>query len=146
MADIRELAARIAANYATNANDSEEVVTVLRESYNQLRTMEGETQLDYRDRTAEGGKAKEPGMDPRKAIGHDTISCLVCGKAYKTLKRHLRNAHDMSPGDYRAAFDLAKDYPLIAPGLSEQRAKVAKEHNLGERLAEARKKQRQGGE
>ncbi len=74
-------------------------------------------------------------MDPRKAVGHEAIRCLVCGKAYKTLKRHLRNAHDMSPRDYRAAFDLAKDYPLIAPSLSEQRAKVAKEHNLGERLA-----------
>ncbi len=40
MSDVRELAARIAANYAINAANGEEVVILLRESYNKLRAME----------------------------------------------------------------------------------------------------------
>lgn len=145
----RELAAQIAANYAANAESGEEVVKLLTESYNTLLKMEGDTHVSESEAggeiSAEGGAEKhEPIMSPQKAIGKDTINCLVCGKAFKTLKRHLNNAHGMTPQQYRAAFGLDKDYPLVAPNLSQQRAKVAKDRGLGERLAEARRKQREG--
>ena len=144
---IRELAAQIAANYAANAESSQEVIQLLNESYNTLVHMEGEGGLPSPEEGPEAGggdgQRLQPVMAPDKAVGKDTITCLVCGKAFKTLKRHLKNAHDMTPQDYRQAFGLDKSYPLVAPNLSEQRAKVAKERGLGERLAEARKKQRQ---
>ena len=146
---VRELAAQIAANYAGNAESSQEVVNLLQESYNTLLQMEGEAHLPSPEEaggaSAEGGPQKlEPVMPPEKAVGNEAISCLVCGKSFKTLKRHLKNAHDMTPQQYRAAFGLDKDYPLVAPNLSQQRAKVAKDRGLGERLAEARRKQREG--
>jgi len=145
----RELAAQIAANYAANAESAQEVIQLLQESYSTLQGMEGEGAVTSAEEgaaaTAEGGSEKmEPVMQPQKAIGRETITCLVCGKAFKTLKRHLNNAHGMSPQQYREAFGLDKDYPLVAPSLSEQRAKVAKDRGLGERLAEARRKQREG--
>lgn len=144
----RELAAQIAANYAANAESAEEVVRLLTDSYNTLMKMEGDTGVAVEEGVegpAEGGPEKqEPIMPPQKAIGKDTINCLVCGKAFKTLKRHLNNAHGMTPQQYRDAFGLDKDYPLVAPNLSQQRAKVAKDRGLGERLAEARRKQREG--
>ncbi|MEF8793931.1 MucR family transcriptional regulator [Thiohalorhabdus sp.] len=143
----RELAAQIAANYAANAESADEVVQLLNESYNTLLKMDAETQLPAPEEgtagEAEGGSQKhEPIMSPQKAIGKDTINCLVCGKAFKTLKRHLNNAHGMTPQQYREAYGLDKDYPLVAPNLSKQRAKVAKDRGLGERLAEARRQQR----
>ena len=144
----RELAAQIAANYAANAESSEEVVKLLTDTYNTLLKMEGDTHLAGGEEDAEGPESgseqREPIMSPQKAIGKDTINCLVCGKAFKTLKRHLNNAHGMTPQQYRTAFGLDKDYPLVAPNLSQQRAKVAKDRGLGERLAEARRKQRAG--
>jgi len=144
----RELAAQIAANYAANAESAEEVVRLLTDSYNTLTKMEGDTGIaaeEGGEGAAEGGTGKqEPIMPPQKAIGKDAINCLVCGKAFKTLKRHLNNAHGMTPQQYRDAFGLDKDYPLVAPNLSQQRAKVAKDRGLGERLAEARRKQREG--
>ena len=148
---LRELAAQIAANYASNAESSQEVVSLLQESYNTLLQMEGDAHLpsaeDASSGSEEGGSQKlEPVMSPQKAVGNDKIACLVCGKSFKTLKRHLGNAHDMTPEQYREAFGLNKDYPLVAPNLSEQRRQVAKDRGLGERLAEARRQQREGGQ
>ena len=146
----RELAAQIAANYASQAQSAQEVIQLLNESYNTLLQMEGESHLpapgdSQSGAVAEGGtQPAEPVMAPQKAISNDAIACLVCGKSFKTLKRHLNNAHGMTPKQYREAFGLDKDYPLVAPNLSQQRAKVAKDRGLGERLAEARRKQRQG--
>ncbi|HKJ88715.1 MAG TPA: MucR family transcriptional regulator [Gammaproteobacteria bacterium] len=144
----RELAAQIAANYAANAESAQEVIQLLQESYSTLQKMEGEGAVPAAEGEAEGAQEggsekREPIMSPQKAIGKDALTCLVCGKSFKTLKRHLNNAHGMTPQQYREAFDLDRDYPLVAPNLSEQRAKVAKERGLGERLAEARRKQRE---
>lgn len=148
----RELAAQIAANYASQAESAQEVLQLLQDSYNSLIRMESEGHLPPGSEAAlpESGtsgapaQTAEPVMSPQKAIGNDAIACLVCGKSFKTLKRHLNNAHGMSPRQYRETFGLSKDYPLVAPNLSQQRAKVAKERGLGERLAEARRQQRQG--
>ena len=136
---IRDLAAQIAAGFAPNAESSEEVLDLLNQAYHTLSHMGGEEEGEA-DAPAGGGAARlEPVMAPNKAVGQDQITCLVCGKAFKTLKRHLSQKHDMSPADYREAFDLSKDYPLVAPGYSQYRADKAKELGLGERMAEARK-------
>ena len=37
-----------------------------------------------------GDKTQEPTVDPRKAIRKKTITCVECGKTFKTItKRHL---------------------------------------------------------
>ena len=147
----RDLAAEIAANYAGNADSPEEVMGLLQDSYNMLLSMDGSGSMEGQTAGTPtegdaGAQKLEPVMDPQKAIGNDKIACLVCGKSFKTLKRHLGNAHDMTPEQYREAFGLSKDYPLVAPNLSEQRRQVAKDRGLGERLAEARRQQREEGQ
>ncbi len=152
----RELAAQIAANYASQAKSAHEVLQLLHDSYNSLIKMEGEGRFlsskesplagpgEAGAEVAIGGtQPADPVMAPQKAISNDAITCLVCGQRFKTLKRHLNNAHGMAPQQYRERFGLDKDYPLVAPNLSQQRARVAKERGLGERLAEARRQQRQ---
>ena len=74
---------------------------------------------------------RKPRVTPRAAIKPDSITCLVCGMKQKMLKRHLQNAHQMTPGDYRQEFDLRPDYPMVAPNYSEQRRGLAKAHGLG---------------
>jgi len=61
----------------------------------------------------------------------DAIVCLIDGKKLKTMKRYLRSHYDISPEEYRRAFGLPVDYPMVAPAYSRQRSKFAKKIGLG---------------
>jgi predicted transcriptional regulator len=47
------------------------------------------------------------------------------------LRRHLVVAHGMTPEEYRAAYDLPKSYPMVAPNYAQQRADLARAIGLG---------------
>ena len=83
----------------------------------------------------DAGEPAEPKLEPavsvRASKKNDKLICLVCGQEAKMLKRHLRTSHDMEPQDYRQAFDLPGDYPMVAPAYAEQRRKLAKKIGLG---------------
>jgi predicted transcriptional regulator len=52
----------------------------------------------------------------------------------RTLKAHLRKAHQLAPREYFRRYSLdPKKYPLVCKEYSEQRSKLAKEKGLGER-------------
>lgn len=72
-----------------------------------------------------------PAVTVRKSLAsRDHILSLIDGKPYKALKRHL-GTHGLTPADYRARYGLKADYPMVAPGYSEQRREVAKRLGLG---------------
>jgi predicted transcriptional regulator len=92
----------------------------------------------------EGGEQEisAPEMDPKKSIKQNSVTCLECGKKFKILtKRHLQE-HGLTPKEYKAKYGLSPRQPLSAKSLSAKRRKVAKEQNLGQKLAEARKRQK----
>ncbi|MEE7462852.1 MucR family transcriptional regulator [Methylobacterium fujisawaense] len=66
----------------------------------------------------------------RKSITHEALISFEDGRRYKILKRHLR-AVGLTPDQYREKWGLPRDYPMSAPGYSEMRSAVAKNHNLG---------------
>ncbi|KMW59839.1 transcriptional regulator, MucR family [Candidatus Rhodobacter oscarellae] len=72
-----------------------------------------------------------PAVPIDASVTRDAIICLEDGKPYKTLKRHLRTAYDMSSDEYRERWGLSKDYPMVAPSYSERRAETAKKIGLG---------------
>lgn len=72
-----------------------------------------------------------PAVPIDSSIQQDAITCLDCGKPFKTLKRHLSTEHGLSPVDYRARWDLSKEYPLVAPSYSKRRAATARKIGLG---------------
>ena len=43
----------------------------------------------------------EPVIPPNKSVRPDHIVCLFDGKKFKSLKRHLRTNHNMTPQEYR---------------------------------------------
>jgi len=75
----------------------------------------------------------EPAVPVRRSVQRDHLVCLVCGKPFKSLRRHLRTSHDLTPDSYRATFELARDYPMVAAASSEQRAAIARRSGLGQR-------------
>ena len=83
-----------------------------------------------------GGQASEPekqkpAVTVKKSIHHDYLICLEDGLKFKSLKRHLRSKYDLSPDEYREKWGLPADYPMVAPGYSAQRSKLAKKMGLG---------------
>jgi predicted transcriptional regulator len=85
------------------------------------------------------GRALEPPAGPqpavpvRDSIHRDHLVCLVCGQPFKSLRRHLRTSHELTPPSYRERFGLARDYPIVAVASSEQRAAIARRSGLGQR-------------
>lgn len=80
---------------------------------------------------SEAPEVREPAVSIRASIKPGHLVCLVCGAKQKMLKRHLRTAHDMSPEDYREAFGLKSDYPMVSANYAEVRRTLAKKIGLG---------------
>jgi predicted transcriptional regulator len=68
----------------------------------------------------------------RASIKPDHLISMIDGKAYKMLKRHL-SLNGYTPETYREAFDLPKDYPMVAAAYAQQRRTLAKAIGLGRR-------------
>jgi predicted transcriptional regulator len=81
----------------------------------------------------------EPAVSIKKSITPDYLISLFDGKRYKSLKRHLRTQHNMTPEQYRTHWGLAPDYPMVAPNYSQTRSALAKAAGLGQ-LAVGRRK------
>lgn len=78
-----------------------------------------------------------PAVPIKKSVGPDFIICLEDGKKFKSLKRHLRTAYDMTPADYRAKWGLPADYPMVAPNYAAARSELAKKAGLGQQRSKA---------
>ncbi|WP_374570206.1 MucR family transcriptional regulator [Phenylobacterium sp.] len=72
-----------------------------------------------------------PAVPISKSVQHDYIVCLEDGKRLKMLKRYLRSRYDMSPEEYRRRWNLAPDYPMVAPAYAARRSDFAKKIGLG---------------
>jgi predicted transcriptional regulator len=72
-----------------------------------------------------------PAVPVKKSVTDDFIICLEDGKKFKSLRRHLATAFNMTPEDYRAKWGLPRDYPMVAPGYASKRSELAKATGLG---------------
>jgi predicted transcriptional regulator len=73
----------------------------------------------------------EPAVAVRSSVKHDYLVCLEDGKKLKMLKRYLRTNFNMTPEEYRAKWNLPRDYPMVAPAYAEQRRGIARATGLG---------------
>jgi predicted transcriptional regulator len=73
----------------------------------------------------------KPAVPIKKSITNDYIICLEDGKKFKSLKRHLRTAYNLSPEKYREKWGLPADYPMVAPNYAKTRSSLAKKMGLG---------------
>jgi predicted transcriptional regulator len=77
----------------------------------------------------------EPAVSIRKSVTPNFIVSLFDGKKYKSLKRHIRVSHDMTPEQYRTFWGLPRDYPMVAPNYAKARSELAKSTGLGQKAA-----------
>ena len=74
----------------------------------------------------------KPAVSLKKSITPEYIVCLEDGKKFKSLKRHLRTQYNMTPEQYREKWNLAPDYPMVAPNYAAARSQLAKQMGLGQ--------------
>lgn len=89
------------------------------------------TALDRAAQPVETLPALTPAVPVKKSVRADSLICLECGAAQRTLKRHLQTAHGLSPEEYRARWGLGSDYPMAAPDYAAKRSQLAKDAGLG---------------
>lgn len=122
------ITARIVAAYVSNnrmmAQDLPELVLAVHRTLLSLKVGNGES--------AESTPQK-PAVPVKKSVTNEYIVCLEDGLQFKSLKRHLRSAYDMTPEAYRAKWGLPHDYPMVAPNYAAHRSKLAKQIGLGRR-------------
>ncbi|TDW61565.1 MucR family transcriptional regulator [Novosphingobium sp. PhB55] len=80
---------------------------------------------------APAAEARTPAVSIRASVKPDAITCLECGKKFKTLRRHLGTDHQLTPDEYRKRWNLASDYPIVAPDYAETRKQLAVKIGLG---------------
>lgn len=121
--DLIAYASRIVAAYVgNNTVDSKDLPELIRLVHGSLAGLaNGESEEDL----------PKPAVPVKKSVSEQFLICLEDGKKFKSLKRHLRTAYDMTPEEYREKWDLPADYPMVAPGYSRQRSKLAKKMGLG---------------
>jgi predicted transcriptional regulator len=74
---------------------------------------------------------RQPAVSIQTSVKPDYIACLACGLKQKTLKRHLRTAHGLTPDLYRKEFGLPASYPMVARNYAEKRRALAHKFGLG---------------
>lgn len=134
MATIMEMAAEIiAAHASTTPMSKDELIAELGEVHAALSSLEKGESVE------ETETAKDtPVISRKKAFGKDKIYCMICGKGFKTLSRHLKTSHEMTASEYRKQFDVPRSQSLAAKSYSESRRQMAIDRGLADNLAKAR--------
>ncbi|WP_374524649.1 MucR family transcriptional regulator [Sphingopyxis sp.] len=73
----------------------------------------------------------QPAVSVRASVKPDYIVCLEDGKKLTMMRRYLMTNFGMTPDEYRAKWNLPKDYPMVAPNYAEKRRELAKQIGLG---------------
>jgi predicted transcriptional regulator len=140
MATLSELTVQIlAARLEKKEMSLEEVQKEMVAISNMIKAIEtGEGQ----EQTVQEAPAEEALMPQKinlkKYFKDDKVICAICGKNFKSLKRHLKTVHQMTDKEYRAQFGIPKSQSLVAKNYSEERRKAAQEKGLGAKMAQAR--------
>ncbi|MGN7929422.1 MucR family transcriptional regulator [Sphingopyxis sp. 22461] len=74
---------------------------------------------------------QQPAVSVRASVKPDYIVCLEDGKKLTMMRRYLMTNFGMTPEEYRAKWNLPKDYPMVAPNYAEKRRELAKQIGLG---------------
>lgn len=123
-ADLVNLTAQIVASYAASNSVTQADLTGLIASVHSSLTKLGAVPESLVE-------APVPAVPIKKSITPDFLICLEDGRKFKTLKRHLRTAYNLSPQEYRDKWNLPTDYPMVAPAYAETRSQLAKILGLG---------------
>ena len=115
----------VASHVSNNSVASTELPQLIQQVYAALSSAGGSAAA------AAAPARPQPAVPIKRSVTPDFIICLEDGKKLKMLKRHLKTRYNMTPDEYRERWDLAPDYPMVAPNYAAQRSTLAKKIGLG---------------
>jgi len=134
MATLLELTAQIVSAHILNKKmNSDEVLQELLKVHASLKALETGSQ-----QVASTVDPEAPIITIKQAFKKNELICMVCGRSFKVLKRHLRMAHDLLPGQYRKKFNIPSKQSLVAKSYSEKWRQDAIDRGQGDCLAKSR--------
>ena len=80
----------------------------------------------------------QPAVPLKRSITPEYLVCLEDGKKFKSLKRHVRTQHRMTPEQYCAKWSLPAD-PMVAPNYAAARSQLATQMGLGQHWRRSRR-------
>ena len=129
-----QLTASIVSAYVSNTTvSSAEIPALISQVYSALmRVCNG---------AAVGAPAEplQPAVPLKRSITPEYLVCLEDGKKFKSLKRHVRTQHRMTPEQYCAKWSLPADYPMVAPNYAAARSQLATQMGLGQHWRRSRR-------
>jgi len=122
-----ELTAKIVSAYVSNNTVSAtDLPSLINETHAALNRASNKSPEPQREEL-------KPAVPIKRSRTDDHIVCLECGKPFKSVKRHLRTHHNLSPEEYRDKWQLPHDYPMVAANYAAARSELAKKMGLGTR-------------
>jgi predicted transcriptional regulator len=130
--ELMRMTSEIVASFVSNNPvTTDSLPDVIRSVYRTVSSLSGAPEKSAEEKP-------KPAVPVSKSVTTDFIVCLEDGRKLKMLKRYLRSRYDMSPDEYRRRWNLAADYPMVAPSYTERRSEFAKKIGLGKGVRKAR--------
>ena len=132
MPTLVELATQlVTAQSSVSAMTTDEILSSLTRIHSTLG------QLESNGPPVLGREAGDPGITMEKVFRKNEVTCMICGKSFRTLGTHLSCTHDISSKEYRKRFGIPKTQPLAAKVYVD----LIKQHNgaRAEQLAKNKK-------
>lgn len=131
-----EIVGAQASHTKMSANDVAEAIGKVAAALRQAKVAEEEGTA-----VVEAAPAKQA---PRRSIFRNRVICLECGREFKKLtERHLAQ-HGLNKRSYKDKYGIPRSQKLVCGAVSELRRRQAEERGLGESLAAARRKAKEG--
>lgn len=67
-----------------------------------------------------------PAVPREKSVSPEFITCLEDGMRFKSIRRHLFTAHNLTPEGYRKKWNLPASYPMTSQNYSRRRSELAR--------------------
>lgn len=85
-------------------------------------------------------RPKNPAVPINQSVHDDYIICLEDGAKLQMLRRYLKTNFNMTFEQYRARWNLPKEYPAVAPNYAKRRSQMAHASGLGRSKSKKKKK------
>ncbi|MGN7931899.1 MucR family transcriptional regulator [Sphingopyxis sp. 22461] len=113
----------VAAHVSNNSVAISDIPLIIRSVHEALAGLSSKTEPEP--------EPQQPAVSVRASVKPDYIVCLEDGKKLTMMRRYLMTNFGMTPDEYRAKWNLPKDYPMTAPNYTEKRRELAKQIGLG---------------
>lgn len=84
-------------------------------------------------------RPKHPAVPIDESVQDEYLICLEDGAKLQMLRRYLKTNFNMTFEQYRARWNLPKEYPAVAPNYTKKRSQMARDAGLGRKNKKKKK-------